>query len=140
VFAVYVCLPCSVCVSSLQCACTTLGCFFRHFLLQCTSTTHLFHDFILSISVSFHLHLLCSHDHIDWYFVVFSFQGDISVFLAVGSRTRDRSKVTPGLMRKDIRSSGSDNLQQGKEDVFTNSDLPRGKTKRSSLLHLTSTE
>jgi hypothetical protein len=43
-------------------------------------------------------------------------------------------------VRKDIRSSGSDNLQQGKEDVFTNSDQPRGKTKKSSLLHLTSTE
>jgi hypothetical protein len=58
----------------------------------------------------------------------------------VGSRTQDRSKVKPGLVRKDIRSSGSDNLQQGKEDVFTNSDLPRGKTSNSSLLHLTSTE
>jgi hypothetical protein len=58
----------------------------------------------------------------------------------VGSRTRDRSKVKPGLVRKDIRSSGSDNLQQAKEDVFTNSDQPRGKTKKSSLLHLTSTE
>jgi hypothetical protein len=29
----------------------------------------------------------------------------------IGSRTWDRSKVKPGLMRKDIRSSGSDNLQ-----------------------------
>jgi hypothetical protein len=58
----------------------------------------------------------------------------------VGSRTRDRSKVKPGLVRKDIRSSGSDNLQQGKEDEFTNYDQPRGKTKKSSLLHLTSTE
>jgi hypothetical protein len=58
----------------------------------------------------------------------------------VGSRARDRSKVKPGLVRKDIRSSGSDNLQQGKEDVFTNSDQPRVKTKKSSLLHLTSTE
>jgi hypothetical protein len=58
----------------------------------------------------------------------------------IGSRTRDRSKVKPGFVRKDIRSSGSDNLQQGKEDVFTNSDQPRGKTKKSSLLHLTSTE
>jgi hypothetical protein len=46
----------------------------------------------------------------------------------VGSRTRDRSNVTPGLVRRDIRSSGSDNLQQGKEDEFTNSDQPRGKT------------
>jgi hypothetical protein len=42
---------------------------------------------------------------------------------SVGSQTRDRSKVRPGLVRKDIRSSGSDNLQQGKEDVFTNSVL-----------------
>jgi hypothetical protein len=58
----------------------------------------------------------------------------------VGSRTRDRSKVKPGLVRKDIRSLGSDNLQQGKEDEFTNSDQPRGKTKKSPLLHLTSTE
>jgi hypothetical protein len=58
----------------------------------------------------------------------------------VGSRTWDRSKVKPGLVRKDIRSSVSDNLQQGKEDVFTNYDQPRGKTKKSSLLHLTSTE
>jgi hypothetical protein len=58
----------------------------------------------------------------------------------VGIRTRDRSKVKPGLVRKDIRSLSSDNLQQGKEDVFTNSDQPRGKTKKSSLLHLTSTE
>jgi hypothetical protein len=58
----------------------------------------------------------------------------------VGSRTLDHSKVKPGLVRKDIRSSGSDNLQQGKEDEFTNSDQPRAKTKKSSLLHLTSTE
>jgi hypothetical protein len=58
----------------------------------------------------------------------------------VGSRTRDHSKFTPGLVRKDIRSSGSGNLQQGKENVLTNSDQPRGKTKKSSLLHLTSTE
>jgi hypothetical protein len=58
----------------------------------------------------------------------------------VKSRTRERSKVKPGLVRKDIRSSGSDNLQQGKEDAFTNSDQPRGKSKKSSLLHLTSTE
>jgi hypothetical protein len=48
----------------------------------------------------------------------------------VGSRTRDRSKAKPGLVRKDIRSSGSDNLQQGKEDEFMNSDQPRGKTKK----------
>jgi hypothetical protein len=57
-----------------------------------------------------------------------------------GSLTRDRGKVKPGLVRKDISSSGSDNLQQGKEDEFTISDQPRGKTKKSSLLHLTSTE
>jgi hypothetical protein len=60
--------------------------------------------------------------------------------VCVGSRTRDHIKVKTGLVRKDIRSSGSDNLQQGKEDEFTNSDQPRGKTKKSSLLHLTSTE
>jgi hypothetical protein len=58
----------------------------------------------------------------------------------VGSRTRHRSKVKPGLVRKDIRSSGSGNLQQGKKEVFTVSDQPRGTTKKSSLLHLTSTE
>jgi hypothetical protein len=58
----------------------------------------------------------------------------------VRSQTQDRSKVKPWLVRKDIRSSGSDNVQQGKEDVFTNSDQPRGKTNKSSLLHLTSTE
>jgi hypothetical protein len=34
----------------------------------------------------------------------------------VGSRTQDRSKAKPGIVRKHIRSSGSDNLQQGKED------------------------
>jgi hypothetical protein len=48
----------------------------------------------------------------------------------VGSRTRERGKVKLGLLRKDIRSSGYDNLQQGKEDVFMNSDLTRGKTKK----------
>jgi hypothetical protein len=58
----------------------------------------------------------------------------------VGSLTWDRSKVKPGLVRKDIRSSGSYNLQQGKEDEFTSSDQPIGKTNKSSLLHLTSTE
>jgi hypothetical protein len=58
----------------------------------------------------------------------------------VGNRTWDRSKVKSGLVRKDIKSSGSNNLQQGKEDVFTNSDQPRGRTKKSSLLQLTSTE
>jgi hypothetical protein len=58
----------------------------------------------------------------------------------VGKRTRDHIKVKPGLVRKDIISSGSGNLQQGKKDVFTNSYQPRGKTKKSSLLHLTSTE
>jgi hypothetical protein len=58
----------------------------------------------------------------------------------VGSRTRDHSKVKPGLVEKDIRSSGSDQLQPGKKEVFTISVQPRGKTKKSSLLHLTSTE
>jgi hypothetical protein len=58
----------------------------------------------------------------------------------VGSRTRDRNKGEPGLVKKDIRSSGSGDLQQGKQEGFTISDQPRGKTKKSSLLHLTSTE
>jgi hypothetical protein len=58
----------------------------------------------------------------------------------VGSRTRDRSKGEPGLVEKDIRSSGSGNLQPGKKEVLTISDQSRGKTKKSSLLHLTSTE
>jgi hypothetical protein len=58
----------------------------------------------------------------------------------VGSRTRDRSKVKPGLVEKDIRSSGSDHFQPGKKEVFMISVQPRGKTKKSSLLHLTSTE
>jgi hypothetical protein len=40
----------------------------------------------------------------------------------VGSRTGDPSKVKPGLVKKDIRSSGSGNLQQGKKEVFTISD------------------
>jgi hypothetical protein len=52
----------------------------------------------------------------------------------------DRSKGKPGLVEKDIRSSGSDDLQPGKKEVFTISDQPRGKTNKSSLLHLTSTE
>jgi hypothetical protein len=58
----------------------------------------------------------------------------------VGSRTWDRRKGKPGLVEKDISSSGCDDLQQGKKEVFTISDQPRGKTKKSSLLHLTSTE
>jgi hypothetical protein len=58
----------------------------------------------------------------------------------VESRTLVHSKVKPGLVRKDIRSSGSDNLQQAKTEVFTIFNQPRGKTKKSSLLHLTSTE
>jgi hypothetical protein len=58
----------------------------------------------------------------------------------VGSRTRDRSKGEPGLVKKDIRSSGSGDLQPGKKEVLTISDQSRGKTKKSSLLHLTSTE
>jgi hypothetical protein len=60
--------------------------------------------------------------------------------LHVGSRTRDRSKGEPGLVEKDIRSSGSGDLQPGKKEVLTISDQPRGKTKKSSLLHLTPTE
>jgi hypothetical protein len=58
----------------------------------------------------------------------------------VGSRTRDRIKGEPGLVKKDIRSSGSGNLPPGKKEVLTISDQSRGKTKKSSLLHLTSTE
>jgi hypothetical protein len=58
----------------------------------------------------------------------------------VGSRTRYRRKGKPGLVEKDIRSSGSGDLQPGKKEVFTISDQPRGKTKKSSLLRLTSTE
>jgi hypothetical protein len=58
----------------------------------------------------------------------------------VGSRTRDRSKVKPGLVEKDIRSSRSDHLQPGKKEVFQISVQPRGKTKKSSVLHLTSTK
>jgi hypothetical protein len=47
----------------------------------------------------------------------------------LGSRTRDHSKGKPGLVEKDIRSSGSGDLQPGKKEVFTISDHPRGKTK-----------
>jgi hypothetical protein len=47
---------------------------------------------------------------------------------SVGSQTRDRSKGKPGLVEKDIRSSGSDDLQPGKKEVFTISVQPRGKT------------
>jgi hypothetical protein len=57
-----------------------------------------------------------------------------------GSRTRDRTKGEPGLVKKDIRSPGSDYLQPGTKEVLTVSYQPRGKTKKSSLLHLTSTE
>jgi hypothetical protein len=58
----------------------------------------------------------------------------------VGSRTRDRSKGEPRLVEEDIRSSGSGDLQPGKTEVLTIFVQPRGKTKKSSLLHLTSTE
>jgi hypothetical protein len=75
-----------------------------------------------------------------WEQLVLLYRSSQNLSHNVGSRTRDRSKVKPGLVRKDIRSSGSDNLQQAKEDEFTNSDQPRGKTKKSSLLHLTSTK
>jgi hypothetical protein len=47
----------------------------------------------------------------------------------VGSRTRDRSKGEPGIVEKDIRSSGSGDLQPGKKEFLTISDQPRGKTK-----------
>jgi hypothetical protein len=43
----------------------------------------------------------------------------------VGSRSRDRIKGKPGLVKKDTRSSGSNDLQQGKKEVFTISDQPR---------------
>jgi hypothetical protein len=36
----------------------------------------------------------------------------------VGSRTQDRSKGETGLMEKDIRSSGSGNLQPGKKEIY----------------------
>jgi hypothetical protein len=58
----------------------------------------------------------------------------------VGSRTQDRSKGEPGLLKKDIRSSGSGDLQPGKKLVLTISDQSRGKTEKSSLFHVTSTE
>jgi hypothetical protein len=58
----------------------------------------------------------------------------------VGSQTRDHRKGEPGLVEKDIGSSGSDDLQPGKKEVITISVQPRGKTKKSPLLRLTSTE
>jgi hypothetical protein len=58
----------------------------------------------------------------------------------VGSRTRDLSKGEPGLVEKDLRSSGSGDLQPDKKEVITIFNQSRGKTKKSSLLHLTSTE
>jgi hypothetical protein len=58
----------------------------------------------------------------------------------VGSRTQDRSKGKPGLVEKDLRSSGSDDLQSDKKKVLAIFNQSRGKTKKSSLLHLTSTE
>jgi hypothetical protein len=58
----------------------------------------------------------------------------------VGSRTRDRSKGKPGLVEKDLRSSGSGDLQPGKKEVLAIFNQSRGETKKSSLLHLTSTE
>jgi hypothetical protein len=60
--------------------------------------------------------------------------------LIVGSRTRDRSKGEPGLMGKDLRSSGSGDIQPGKKEVLAIFNQSRGKTKKSSLLHLTSSE
>jgi hypothetical protein len=58
----------------------------------------------------------------------------------VRSRTRDRSKGEPELVEKDLRSSGSGDLQPGKNEVLAIFNQSRGKTKNSSLLHLTSTE
>jgi hypothetical protein len=58
----------------------------------------------------------------------------------VGSRTRDRSKGELRLMEKDLRSSGSGDLQPGKKEVLAIFNQSRGKTKKSSLLHLTSSE
>jgi hypothetical protein len=58
----------------------------------------------------------------------------------VGSRTRDRSKGEPGLVKKDLRSSGSSDLQPGKKEVLAIFNQSRGKTKKSCLLHLTSSE
>jgi hypothetical protein len=58
----------------------------------------------------------------------------------VGSRTRDRSKGEPGLVEKDFRSSASGDLQPGKKEVLAIFNQSRGKTKKASLLHLTSSE
>jgi hypothetical protein len=58
----------------------------------------------------------------------------------VGSQTRDRSKVKPGLVGKDLRSSGSRDLQPGKKEDLVIFNQSRGKTKKGSLLHLTSSE
>jgi hypothetical protein len=58
----------------------------------------------------------------------------------VGGRTRDRSKGKPGIVEKDLRSSGSGDLQPDKKKVHAIFNQSRGKTKKSSLLHLTSTE
>jgi hypothetical protein len=58
----------------------------------------------------------------------------------VGSRTWDRSKGKPGLVEKDLRSSGSSDLQPCKKEVLAIFNQSRVKTKKSSLLHLTSSE
>jgi hypothetical protein len=60
--------------------------------------------------------------------------------LIVGSLTQDRSKGEPGLVEKDLRSSGSGDLQPGKKEVLAIFNRSRGKIKKSSLLHLTSSE
>jgi hypothetical protein len=75
-----------------------------------------------------YVRIVCAVGSLQRTFIIFKSASQIRQ-VTVGSRTQDRSKVKHGLMRKDIRSSGSDNLQQGKEDEFTNSDQPRGKTK-----------
>jgi hypothetical protein len=58
----------------------------------------------------------------------------------VESRTRDRSKGETGLMEKDLKSSVSADLQPGKKEVLAIFNQSRGKTKKSSPLHLTCSE
>jgi hypothetical protein len=64
----------------------------------------------------------------------------IAPVFTVGSGARDHSKGEPGLVEKDLRSSGSGDLEPGKKEVFTIFNQSRGKTKKSHLLHLTSSE
>jgi hypothetical protein len=53
-----------------------------------------------------------------------------SQIISVGSRTRDRSKGEPGLVEKELRSSGSADLQPGKKEVLAIFNQSRGKTKK----------